>query len=309
MRPDNIQNSFVSVIIPLYNAVKTIERSVMSVVGQKGVCEIIIIDDGSSDGSDNIVLRLALKFPLINLIKHTVNKGSSAARNTGIDMAVGEYLAFLDADDVWLAGKLEKQLAYIVNKPSVTLVTCDSLQLDPQGNILKRGHKNRVPVAGIDSWKTLFLYNFIPTPTVLVRRADVLTVGKFSLELSVAEDLDLWIRLSLLGSVAVVTDVFVHYYDYQSSLMKSKGRQTENIIMSVVTKYLKEKENKLSVKEIRYVYGCRNFEFGLDSFFSGEPSRAVVFFLRAFGKRYRVLKTSQYILRSLLVMILRPIQK
>jgi len=290
--------SSVSVIIPAYNAAATIERAVESVVGQIGLREIIIVDDCSVDETVSVVHKLAGKIHFVKLVRHNVNCGASETRNSGIAIAAGEYLAFLDADDIWLPGKLHKQLEHIVNRENVSLVTCDTLQLSPKGEVLKRGHSNRVPVSGCSAWKTLLSYNFIPTPTVLVRKRDVLSVGGFSRDLQVAEDLDLWIRIAMRGEVAVIPEVFVHYYDYSGSLMKSKGEKTEDIIMSMIKKHIRNNQQKLTVSEIRYIYGYRYYEFGLQRFFRNDPAGAMSFFTKAVKERFLVVKSLQYILRA-----------
>jgi len=101
----------VSVIIPTYNRARFIERAIQSVLNQtyQGF-ELIVVDDGSTDDTEERVrniLRSGIRF---KYVRHDTNRGAAAARNTGIKIAVGEYLAFLDSDDEWLPEKLGKQL-------------------------------------------------------------------------------------------------------------------------------------------------------------------------------------------------------
>jgi len=100
----------VSVVIPAFNAARTIGRSVESVAAQtfKNL-EIIVVDDCSTDDLDGALTPF--KDVALHIVRHRVNRGAAAARNTGVEAARGDYLAFLDADDAWLADKLEAQVA------------------------------------------------------------------------------------------------------------------------------------------------------------------------------------------------------
>ena len=104
------QNQLVSVVIPLYNAEKYIEETMQSILDQtyKNI-EIVIVDDGSKDQSPSIV-KILLKIPRSSKIRSSKNQGVSVARNTGIENASGEYIAFLDSDDLWHPTKIEKQV-------------------------------------------------------------------------------------------------------------------------------------------------------------------------------------------------------
>ena len=107
-------NNTVSVIIPVYNQEKYIEQCLNSVVNQTYTnLEIIVIDDCSTDSSINIVNNFMNKDNRIKLIELPENKGVSTARNTGIDMATGDYICFIDSDDVWVLNKIEKQVKFM----------------------------------------------------------------------------------------------------------------------------------------------------------------------------------------------------
>lgn len=110
------QNELVSVIIPTYNRANLILQAVKSVLNQTYKnFEIIIVDDGSSDNTEDVIN--VIHDNRIRYIKHAINKGASAARNTGIREAKGKYIAFQDSDDHWLPDKLEKQVKRIENTP------------------------------------------------------------------------------------------------------------------------------------------------------------------------------------------------
>ena len=122
----------VSVIIPVYNAEKYIAATVQSVLSQTYEnFEIIIVDDGTPDNS----VKVCQQFDDARIkIIHQQNKGLPGARNTGIRHAQGDYLAFLDADDIWLPEKLEKHVEHLNNSPTVGISFCYSAFINEQGN-------------------------------------------------------------------------------------------------------------------------------------------------------------------------------
>lgn len=105
------KNPTVSVIIPTYNRAHLVGRAIQSVLNQTYKdFELIIVDDGSTDNTEDIIKKYQKKDERIKYIRRKKNKGGSVARNTGINAAIGEYIAFLDSDDEWLTEKLERQM-------------------------------------------------------------------------------------------------------------------------------------------------------------------------------------------------------
>ncbi len=247
-----------TVIIPAYNAEKTLMRAFLSTRNQGLPCAVVIIDDNSKDKTADISKYIYTHFPNVTVLTNNINLGVSGARNRGISVAETEYIAFLDADDVWLPNKLFKQKILFNQIPNCTLVSCNCLQIAPNGNVLKEGHKNRTPVSGVDAWKTLLKYNYIPTPTVFTKTEFVRNVNSFDEELKVAEDLDLWIKLAKNGAVGVVNDVLVHYFDYEGSLMKTGDMNSADTVWTMVKGHT-ESEERLSIQEKRNIYSNRLF--------------------------------------------------
>lgn len=176
----NDSSGLVDVVIPVFNGAATIEEALRSVAGQDaGLIErIIVIDDGSSDASAAAVR--ALNLPEVELIQ-TENRGVAAARNLGIERSTSDWVAFLDADDVWTVGKLKAQL--------------DAAKSHRVGFIC--GAINSMPVMDsclIDT-ERLSKGNFVATSTVLVRR-DVLAHIKpvFASGMAFAEDYLAWLK-------------------------------------------------------------------------------------------------------------------
>ena len=197
----------VSVVIPAYNSVKFLPDALESALQQtfKDI-EVIIINDGSSDNTQQWVLKH--NDPRITLISQQ-NLGKSAARNRGISHSKGEYIAFLDADDIWEPTKLEKQVNCLDAHPDVGLVYTWTALADetglPTGRITASHSAGRV-------WKSLILKNILgcgSTPTI--RRQCFDTVGLFSPDLPLAQDWDMWLRIAAYYDFAVIKQPLVRY--------------------------------------------------------------------------------------------------
>ena len=136
----------VSVVIPTYQHAHFVAQAISSVLSQT-YCdlEVIVVDDGSTDDTQEIVAGFGEQ---IRVVQHEKNSGLSAARNTGIQLSRGEYVAFLDADDIWLPEKLEKQIPLFERDESVGLVSSDMFFLDEDG--LKMCKSGQRPETGFD---------------------------------------------------------------------------------------------------------------------------------------------------------------
>lgn len=182
----------ISVVIPAYNAMTYLPETVESVLKQTFAdFEVLIINDGSSDH----IVQWASQVvdPRVKLISQE-NQGLPGARNTGIAQARGEYIAFLDADDLWEPTKLEKQVRCIDDNPEVGLVHAWMVLVDEQS---KSTGKVMPSYAEGYVWNQLAEKNVIACPSVMVRRCCFETVGMFDKSLRSLEDWDMWI-LSLI---------------------------------------------------------------------------------------------------------------
>lgn len=197
----------VSVVIPAYNSVDYLPDALESALGQTfSDIEVIIVNDGSSDHTDQWVLSQT--DPRITLISQE-NLGKSAARNRGISQSQGEYIAFLDADDIWEPTKLEKQVQCLDADPDIGLVYTWTALADeaglPTGRILASEAEGMV-------WKALILKNILTCgSTPVVRRQCFDTVGVFSQKLPLAQDWDMWIRIAAGYNFAVIKQPLVRY--------------------------------------------------------------------------------------------------
>lgn len=179
----------VSVIIPCYNARDTIIECVQSVLTQsyKDI-EVLIVDDGSTDSSIVVLKKYLAENGNINRVNiiFQENKGPSAARNKGIEMAKGKYIAFLDADDLWNSNKLEIQLQILEEDKEVQLIGC----IKNNNNPIHVGNKI-IQVAFNDFLKK----NFFPTSSV-IGRIEVFKEFRFNEHQKYSEDYRLWLQVS-----------------------------------------------------------------------------------------------------------------
>lgn len=194
----------VSVIIPAYRAAQTIGRAIDSLLTQtRPPQEILVIDDGSPD---DLASTLAAYGERVRLHRQA-NGGAASARNRGIELATGELIAFLDADDYWEPFKLERQLAILERHPEVGLIAAHSFQELPGEPrytypVSPSGYYDRVLSVG--GAETVEVARRIWTSTVVVRRS-VLAEQRFDTSLATAEDVDLWIRLVLAAPVYLMS--------------------------------------------------------------------------------------------------------
>ncbi|WAL58378.1 glycosyltransferase family 2 protein [Thermocoleostomius sinensis] len=206
----------VSIVIPAYNAMQYCEATLNSALQQTFVdFEVLIINDGSKDN----ILEWASKIEdeRVKLISQE-NKGLSGARNTGITHAKGDYIAFLDADDLWEKTKLEKQVKYLDNNLNVGLLSTKVKIIDEHDQYLR---EFKVPEKEHISLEELLSYNFILCgSTPIVRRECFEKVGVFDCNLSSAADWDMWIRIALHYPVAAILESLVLYRKHSTNMSK-----------------------------------------------------------------------------------------
>ena len=202
----------VSIILPVYNSENEIARSINSVLNQTyRNFELIVIDDGSTDNTKDVLKQFNAHIKVRLFFQK--NKGAPEARNYGLSLANGEYIAFQDSDDVWREDKLEKQVSIIESNPSCGLVYSDMLR------ILKNGESYywNVPVVEnnfVISPKTCDYQVFgIGMQTILVRSNVAALVGGFDTELPRFIDLDWFIRIAKVSKFIKSHEPLVQYYE------------------------------------------------------------------------------------------------
>ncbi len=193
----------VSVVIAAYNAAETLGETLASVLGQTWRdYEVIVVDDGSTDATAEVAEGYG---EAVRLIRKE-NGGSASARNAGIRAARGRYVAFLDADDLWLPEKLERQMRLHAEQPDLAWSYTDAVFFDDEtGEALwQTGRELALPEG--DVLRPLFVRNAIAFSSAVVRRSVLLAEGGFDTSAlhRISEDWDLWLRLAREEPVGVV---------------------------------------------------------------------------------------------------------
>jgi glycosyltransferase involved in cell wall biosynthesis len=248
----------VSVVIPARDASATILRALCSVLEQDAPpAEVIVVDDASRDDTAALVAAV----PGVRLIRLATPQGAAAARNAGIAAARGEVVAFQDADDEWLPDKLRRQMALLQSDPSLLFVACGARLFGLDGQDRGPLYDGRVPRAGAEAWRGLLSRNTIATPCVLAWREALLAAGGFDARLPVAEDQDLWIRLSLAGRLGYLDACLVRVYVTRGSVSgvgtPLGARQQMQVTIPMIRRHLAALRSRLSRDERRRILGER----------------------------------------------------
>jgi len=224
----------VSVILPTYNRRSLVGRSIQSVLNQSfDRIELIIVDDASTDGTDEVIREF--DDPRIIYIKHHENKGGAAARNTGIQAAKGEFIAFQDSDDEWLPEKLDKQMNIMEKSPSCVGVVYTGFWR------FRDGKKEYIP--GADQQikegnihQELLRGNFITTQAVVIKKECFHRAGMFDEYLPRLQDWELFIRISKYYEFRYIPEPLVHSFFTEGSISSNKKAYTEALDI-ILTKH------------------------------------------------------------------------
>jgi glycosyltransferase involved in cell wall biosynthesis len=210
----------VSVIIPAYNAEKYIGEAVRSVVMQAFAdIEIIVVDDGSTDGTVEAV-RPYTDNVAVRIIRQD-NSGPSKARNKGIRAARGEYCAFLDSDDLMMPDRLRLQADLLKERKDIGLVYTDLMTFDAMGIVHRSKKEFATPHAGTVLDK-LLIENFITTSTVMVRTDCFEEAGYFDEGIKHSEDYKMWLHIAEKYAVGYVDLPLVKYRYHPNSLSEDR---------------------------------------------------------------------------------------
>ena len=270
-----------SIIVPVYNAEKYIEKTLESIFAQSFKdYEIIVVDDGSTDNTPAILNYFKDN---ITYIRQKNSGGPASPRNNGIFAAKGKYIALFDSDDIMFEKKLEKDIQILENNPDVSLLFSNFTLLQNETPSLYSWFEkdnvkqliNSIPAIQLEATTYRFLRpiydeilqnNFIGTSTVVIKKSDIVDTGLFDESLIGIEDRDMWLRLSKAGKIFAFNTEVLSYYRF---LEGSISRQTKNIIsrLNFYNKLLKENlsrknrkivNNRLGEIYLQYALTLRN---------------------------------------------------
>ena len=228
------EKNLVSVVIPTYNRQKTLEASIRSVTSQTyDDIEVLVVDDGSSDGSHELVQQMQRNDSRIRYMKNTMGKGVAGARNTGIRASRGEFIAFNDSDDYFRSDKICKQLSKIQTADFCygrfkKIVDEKSYMIFPPYNTNDLNG---------DIYKRLLKNNMVGCPTLMVRHDFLDQIGGFDPEFPALEDYDLALRLAKRGTAVFIEDIILDSDNSAGGISSNVGNDMAANLM-LLQKYL-----------------------------------------------------------------------
>jgi glycosyltransferase involved in cell wall biosynthesis len=231
-----------SVYMPAYNVAPFVRQAVRSILDQ--TCknlELLVVDDGSSDGTLQILDQLAAEDSRMRVIRQE-HKGVSAAANLAIQQARAEFVARIDADDVALPDRMEKQLSFMQAHPECVALGSAMMLIDESGMPLypmpqiKFGHEQIEQSLLHGGWA-------IAQPACMYRRSTLLAVGGYSTELSLHEDHDLFLRMAEHGKLENLPEVLQYYRQRATSVTARESLKSHHVVMPLILKQARARRN------------------------------------------------------------------
>jgi glycosyltransferase involved in cell wall biosynthesis len=284
----------ISVVIPAFNCDRFIAEAVQSVLVQgRAVSEVIVADDGSTDATAKIVERFG---PPVRLLRGS-NGGPAAARNRAIKSARSDYIAFLDADDVWLPGKIDAQWSYLETHPDVRFLF-SGFELWEMG---EHGEDRYTPARFSDTslWRgeamagwlypALLLDSIVHTITVLMHRSVFDVVGDFDETLRTGEDYDYWLRVSRHFEMHALCKSLARYRLHSGGAtrpVRSESNELKVLMRAIERFGLTGPDGRGADRSaLRRRIATLWFDHGHSHFWNGDPTIAKLAFRNSFTTR------------------------
>ena len=237
---NNSKKPLVTVLITAYNAEKFLSQAIESIINQTyKELEILVVDDGSKDNTLNILKNYQKIDRRIKILKLGRNVGPSLASNYGLKRAKGQFIARMDADDVAIHDRIEKQLRFLLNNPEVVVIGGQCILIDKEGRVV--GSKS-FPTDDSRIYSSLFAMNPIQHPTCMINRELIPNKNIYYKNHSLlAHDLELIFELAQYGRLSNLEEVVLLYRQYQDSLslrdVKATFKATCEVRKRVVKRY------------------------------------------------------------------------
>ena len=292
----------VSIVIPAYNPGDYLDEALQSVLAQSFKdWECVVVDDGSSED----LSRVDTLDPRIRRIRQD-NRGLPIARNVGIMATEDEYLAFLDADDVWLPHKLERQIEIMEQQPDVALCHTAFDIIDQNSEVTERGWAR-----DLKSYAQLLSDSHICVSTVVVRRKCLSVSGLFDPLLGACEDYDMWLKLSRHYELAFVPQTSALYRVHGHNMSGNPALMAREVtfVLNRHLRLVRQKGNRATVTKIRRTIRQARAGWGSNAFDIaraqwGNNKRGAV---RSLALSLRL--TPTYVLQQLLLLPQRALAK
>jgi glycosyltransferase involved in cell wall biosynthesis len=238
-------------LIPVYNGAAYVARAIESALAQTHEdVELLIVNDGSPDDSRRVIEPYLLS-PKVRYIEKP-NGGVASARNAGLRIATGAYVALLDQDDAWYPNKLARQVAVLERRPEVALVHADVDYVDAEGTLLAHDPYFPARVEG-SCFREFFMANPVMACTAIARRTAIDEAGGFDEQIRFADDYDLWLRIAHRHAVAFIAEPLATYRVHDSN----ESRKTAGIVAAALQVL---KKAMVSITDCEQLVGKKNVD-------------------------------------------------
>ncbi len=209
----------VSVIIPAFNSARYLPEALQSILGQSlRPKEVIVVDDGSTDNTAQVALGFG---PPVRYDRQP-HSGVTAARNRGLDLASGDVVAWLDADDIWEPDFLSTLIPLLARDAAIDGAYCGLMQINTAGKVLSTPVQRVVPPQ--DLFSALIEADFVLTPTIVMRKKCYDDVGPFDPQFRICEDYDMWLRLAQRFTIVGIPRPLVRIRVHEDSTIMRDGQ-------------------------------------------------------------------------------------
>lgn len=207
----------VSVVMSVYNGQTYLPTAIESILSQTFVdFEFIIVDDGSTDSSLEIIRGYEARDDRVRIILNEKNIGLAKSLNKGIALAQGRFIARMDADDISLPNRFEKQIEYLENNPEIFVLGGSVVSIDDEGRL---GKLSAYPLRPQQVKWLLFFGHHLAHPTSMFRTELFLTLGiKYNENLKTTQDFDIWVQIAERFAIANLPDVLLYYRDHEDNV-------------------------------------------------------------------------------------------
>ena len=297
----------ISVIVPVYNGEKTIRETIESALAQSlSDFELIVINDGSQDSTLDVLA--SIQDPRIKIFSYP-NAGLSASRNRGISQSSGEFIAFLDADDLWTPDKLEAQLTALQENPNAAVAYSWTDFIDETSQFLKPGP--HFTISG-DVYAELLRGNFLANGSnPLIRRQALIKVGSFDVSFSGVADWELYLRLATHYHFVAVPSPQILYRLSANSMSTNLFKQEADSIQFIEQAYAQAPESLQHLKKECFGF---LYQYLIYKALEGSPGRQKGLkaakllwnYIKNAPSRHRLLRLKFSLLLKIMVAILLP---
>jgi len=295
------QHPVISIIMPCYNAGNTVQSSIASVYEQtfKNI-ELIVINDGSSDDSPMLLAELAQIHDTLRVI-HQPNAGVSAARNTGLSVARGEFIAFLDADDSWAPDCLMKLYQALQAISNAVIAYCGWQNTGLEANRCKP----YIPPDYENSNKIETFLKSCPWPihAALTRKSAIDAIQGFNQNLRISEDYQMWLKIASFHKITLVPEVLAYYHHHEGVQATNNRLRAALDHWQVQCDFLADNPaiaKQLGAKKIADLTDDGLLHRAYVSYWQRDLPTSHTLFRKLFFKGYFKLKDLKYLLLSLL---------